>query len=146
MAMHRRAGIVAVTVAAAAAAMACTEPSAAAPDPAQEAAGTYRLVLDSGQERTWELRPGCEPSAPQPCITVSSEGSEVSNAVFDNGRWSYRIPYPVNKTCSGPPITFATWSWDPVALDGTVVNHIAEGCGLPERDETSATFTLTRIS
>jgi hypothetical protein len=70
----------------------------------------------------------------------------VQNAVYDKGRWSYRIPYPINKTCSGPPITFATWSWDPVALNGTVVNHIAEGCGLPERDETRATFTLTRIS
>lgn len=120
-----------------------------APDPApavaRQAEGEYRVVFDTGEERTWELVPGCEQPREAPCLKVIGNGRAEFEAVYGaDGRWSYELPYPINLTCSGPPISIDTWSWDDETLTGTVVHHIAAGCGLPERDEQYLTFTLTR--
>jgi len=66
---------------------------------------------------------------------------------MNDGRWQFVVPWPINKTCSSPPISTTTWSWDPSTLTGTEVNHIADGCpGVTEGDQVIANFTMTKVS
>lgn len=129
-----------------AAVLCSTPPAQASPDTdAQQAmTGDYRVVLSTGEERTWNIRPGC--ASPAPCVVVVGNGRAAFDATLSDGRWSFQIPYPVNMTCSSPPVTRSTWSWDAATLAGNLVQHIAAGCGQPERDETQATLTLTKIA
>lgn len=132
----------------AAALLACAPSGIAAPesDAAQAMAGTYRLQFDSEFEspRTWTLTAGCD-GVTESCVTVAGQGPSTFPAVLSGGRWHFDIPHPTNKTCSAPPVSISTWSWDATTLAGTLVNHIDEGCGQPARDVTVASFTLARL-
>lgn len=112
----------------------------------QEASGTYRLVFDNAYEspRTWQITPHCEVERATPCVRVVGNGTMAFDAVLADGRWSFGSSYAMGP-CAAPPVTVNVWSWDPIALNGTVVNDIEAGCGLPERTETYSTFTMTRI-